>query len=115
MRVSKMFNLDDADGPGRASTAWHPDVFERAYCWKEDDAKGAFARVQERLDKGYSVLCFLPGNCMASAASVITRDCTVNSWKEYCRYTGKESITAMWAGAGDMVSRLLDWLQNRPG
>ncbi len=58
------FNEDEIGLP-----EWNAQVFARAYC---GGGAGPFDRVLHRLSMQFSVLVYLPGNCMDAAASLLT-------------------------------------------
>ncbi len=111
MPESKCLDTEQEDWPMRA--------FRRAYCG--DD--GPFEQVCRRLEMGFSVLVYLPGNCMSVAAQYVdgrsktSSGGVVREWKEFLLHPGKTgSFADVLSGASDSVARLIDWLTRRdPG
>jgi DNA polymerase III delta prime subunit len=87
------------------SQTWTREVFTRAFCGKDYP----FDRVCYRLENGFSVLVYLPGNCMTAAAEVVRRKYTEVQWTELCRLTTrpKGDLQSAAASQGKPVSELL--------
>jgi hypothetical protein len=92
-----------ADG----TRVWQEAVFSRAFCGQ----MGPFTRVCQRLRAGFSVLVYLPGNCMSAAADHVKRAVTSGQWKEYGEHPGKGSLADTWKAAGGIVEDLSAWLK----
>jgi hypothetical protein len=89
------------------------EIFERAY--GANDAP--FDRVCRRLDLGFSVLVYLPGNCMDAASRyVMNRLGGSAQWKEFGKHPGGgKSIADAWNEFGSFTDALREWLQGSSG
>jgi hypothetical protein len=95
---------------------WNRELFQRAYFTGD----GPFARAIRRVAVGFSVLAYLPGNCMGSAAGVVRAEVTGCQWTEFLEHPGAgETLEDTWKAAPGLVSALKAWFQGesdlRPG
>lgn len=103
-------NLDDC----WHSAEWHHKAFQRAYCLESTPARGPFLQVRDKLASGFSVLVYLPGNCMPSAAQFI-RQGNSTDWQEYGLHPDQGGIADVWKSASGMVQRLKACLGGQGG
>ena len=61
--LDKLF--ESSSDPG--TPKWNVEVFKRAYVYPGSD----FQRGMQRIRSGFSVLVYLPGNCMRAAADIL--------------------------------------------
>jgi hypothetical protein len=95
--IGRMFPEDD---PKPGSPPWKRMLFERAYVEK----KGPFDEVLRRLGNGFSVLAYLPGNCMAAAAETVHATVKSVTWKDYLRREkAAQSLEDVWRGVSQIV------------
>ncbi len=110
--LAEMLDLQRETQGRESSTAWHRTAFEIAYCGRD----GPFTRVRQRLRRGFSVLVYLPGNCMSAAAEHVQNHLgSRGDWREYGKHKGKGGIGEVWNDTSSLVGRLLDWLQGKEG
>ncbi|MBN1138318.1 MAG: AAA family ATPase [Anaerolineae bacterium] len=105
--INDLFHTDDPDLLPKGSEDWNQAVFERAFCGPD----GSFERVCERLRQHFSVLVYLPGNCMNAAAEVIKQK-VGGDWTELGKPAGP-GPTGSGGGAalGERASDI--WLSSR--
>ncbi|HEX3045586.1 MAG TPA: ATP-binding protein [Bacillota bacterium] len=85
---------------------WQQAIFDRAFCTND----GPFMRVCNRLRSGFSVLVYLPGNCMAAAADYVKDKLkNVGEWSCYGEHPGSGDIREVWTNAAGIVGNLLAW------
>jgi hypothetical protein len=99
------------------SDTWNNALFERAWF----GAGGPFRRAFDRLSLGFSVLAYVPGNCMSSVASLVAAQIAGREWKNYLEPPGKDSsLGQVWQATPTIVSDLRTWFSperqgNPPG
>lgn len=116
LRIGRMFDPRDHSNVGRiGSDRWNCEVFTRAYC-DPDQPIGQFDKVVTRLRSGFSVLVYLPGNCMTAAADAIARMMEDKNWNSCGKHPGgKSSPMNAWDTANSIVGSLLEWLSAPEG
>lgn len=127
MLVHEMFDPESADLGTVGCTHWNQQVFTRVYR-KPSRAAGAanwpFDDVIAKLRSGFSVLLYLPGNCMAAAADCVRADFgdpvqreesdeKVNPvWTECGMHPGgRGSVMEAWAPSQGFIDSLRHWLR----
>jgi hypothetical protein len=88
---------------------WQKEVFSRAYCQQN----GPFTRVCNRLRSDFSVLVYLPGNCMSAAADYVKGAVSSGNWKDYGEHPGRGSLADVWRDAGGIVENIRAWLTGK--
>ncbi len=103
-----LFDLNDHGRLGRMeSPRWNERVFELAY----GAECGTFDRdVISKLRAGFSVLVYLPGNCMKAVADLIRNKDKVEGaeWKDIGVDSGQKGLDA-WKPGGGYVQQILEW------
>jgi len=113
--LGELFTTNELEGtPG-----WDREVFLRAYAGPPDGAggfEGPFEKVRARLEQKFSVLVYLPGNCMAAAASYVIDSIKPGPWREYGKQPEKAtSIADLWRSTTGIVDGIRQWLQGTGG
>src|ERR1700691_4858744 len=96
---------------------WNRELFQRAYFTGD----GPFSRAIRRVSAGFSVLAYLPGNCMGSAAGVVRAEVSGCQWSEFLEHpSAGETLEDAWKATPGIVSALKAWFQGegddrRPG
>jgi hypothetical protein len=105
--LKDLFDVHDPNNGRDGSSDQQKALFECAYC--DDD--GPFKKVIGRLANGFSVLVYLPGNCMASAAAVTQDRAKGWAWTEYGQHPDEnQSIADVWRKTGTITARLKSWI-----
>lgn len=88
------------------------ELFRRAYC----GTNGPFARVSERIKNGFSVLTYVPGNCMSAASELVQEENNGYVWSEYGQH-GEKSLADEWKSWDGITAKLRQWVSGgkRPG
>ena len=95
INVTAMFPRAETTFP-EGTSAWSAQLFERAYL----GAHGPFSKVVRRLSSGFSVLVYLPGNCMKAAADKVKQEISSFSWQEYLdEVPDGQSLVTLWQHA----------------
>lgn len=82
------------------SRDWKHALFERAYY----ERGGPFAEVVQRLGTGFSVLTYLPGNCMVAAAETVKARVQSATWSEYLkREKAGQTLENVWNAVSQIV------------
>jgi len=110
IEINQLFVPDDPNLGREGSPEWNREIFERAYGGKS----GSFTQVCNRLSSGFSVLVYLPGNCMAAAAEYAKYKLN-EDWSEYGKHPGSGNLSDVWNSMGDFVSKLLKWIGSPQG
>ena len=108
------------------STRWHPEAFRKAYCKLQAQDTlvpdiGPFERVCHRLLVGFSVLVYVPGNCMNAAANYAQERLAGIEWQEFGKYPtnqggGSITIHDIWGSASNnLVDRIFRWFSGEGG
>lgn len=94
---------------GREGCAdWSRELFQRAYFMGE----GPFSRAVRRVSVGFSVLCYIAGNCMAAAANLLRAEAAGCNWTDFLEHPGAgETLEDCWKAAPGLVSSLKAWFQ----
>ena len=101
--------FDDADPRWEKCNLREDELFRRAY-------GDRFGQVIHRLDTGFSLLVYLPGNCMRAAASMVRRQLTSYAWSEYCHdISESQNIEELFTSAKGIASKLKEWLGGEGG
>ncbi len=80
--LDDLFNSQDPDILPRGSKAWKREIFQRTY----SDVTGPFHHVCQRIQQGFSVLVYLPGNCMVAAADTV-KEKIEQEWVELGKFS----------------------------
>jgi hypothetical protein len=105
--LDNLFNSDEY--APRRSRPWNREVFKRAYLYDS----GHFADVCRRLELGFSVLVYLPGNCMNAAAEIARTQVNGYSWKELGKPSSNElTVADMWRQSASIFDQIQAWLNN---
>lgn len=82
-----------------------------------DEDNGPFSRIQARLAHGFSMLVYLPGNCIPHAAEMIKKSLVDRwSWTSYGDHPGEnQSIQDIWKSSSGITGGLKRWLDSRQG
>jgi hypothetical protein len=108
--VSDLIDRSAEPWSSQGLDAWKREVFLRAYC----GPKGPFTRVCDRLRNGFSVLVYLPGNCVGAAAEHVKRELGAQRCSEWGRYSPTyTSLSDVWAEARSVTGTLLAWLSGQ--
>jgi hypothetical protein len=111
--IRDVFDPDElqTDGDDREREAeLNGELFKRAYY----EGGGPFSRVVNRLKTGFSVLVYLPGNCMPAAASLVKSEINGRDWKEYCEHPeGGETIVDKWKGSTGISVNWKKWISGQ--
>jgi len=111
IELDKLFEPNDPNLGGEGSPEWNREIFQRAY----NDNEGPFTKVSNRLSSGFSVLVYLPGNCMTAAAEY-TKHTSNEEWSEYGKYPSDNvNISTVWNGMNGFVSKLFNWFSKKEG
>ena len=98
-QLNELFISDYEEGTHK----WNVEIFRRAYLYPG----GPFERVVNRIRTGFSVLVYLPGNCMRAAAQILCEVVSNKSWTEYGLPHGKtQTIADIWK-ASTMISGVM--------
>jgi len=113
INIKDVFDPDEfrTDGDDREREAGlSGELFKRAYY----ENNGPFSRVVNRLKTGFSVLVYLPGNCMPAAASLVKSEIGGREWKEYCEHPeGSETIVDKWRGSTGVSVNWKRWISGQ--
>lgn len=105
--LDNLFNSDEY--APRCSRPWNREIFKRAYLYDS----GHFADVCRRLELGFSVLVYLPGNCMDAAAEIAISQVNSYSWKELGKPSPNElTVADMWRQSASIFDQIQAWLNN---
>src|SRR5258708_7472495 len=100
--------LFDFDFSREDSREWNQEIVRRAY---SDHENAPFDRIRNYLDNGYSVLVYLPGNCMTAAANYINNPSHGGrEWEEFGQYTkqgASDNYEQMWNDTRNVISTLM--------
>lgn len=80
--LDDLFNSKSPDILPKGSKAWKREIFQRTY----GDVTGPFHHVCQRIQQGFSVLVYLPGNCMAAAAETVKEN-VKREWSELGKFS----------------------------
>jgi hypothetical protein len=112
MEATELFDPGSRDLDGEGSTTWNLEVFARAYgdptfANRVVDG-GPFDReVVRRIQAGFSVLAYVPGDCIGAAAAYVIKRLPAYRWTEYGRHPGGNgSIQGMWKATGGLVDAM---------
>src|ERR1051326_2700159 len=93
------------------TTEGDQELFRLAFCGEN----GPFSRVSERIRNGFSVLAYVPGNCMSAAAGLVQGENPGYKWSEYGQH-GDKPLAEEWAGWGGITEKIREWVSGkRPG
>lgn len=110
LRVLELFRPEEYATGDLSRGGWHGEAFARAYCGiaEEEGEEGPFHRICQRLELGFSVLVYLPGNCMTAAAEYVKTHVGTSrkEWAEYGKHPGKGGIEEIWSESSSMVGLL---------
>jgi len=113
INIRDVFDPDElqTDGDDREREAeLNGELFKRAYY----EGDGPFSRVVNRLKTGFSVLVYLPGNCMPAAASLVKSEIGGREWQEYCEHPeGGETIVDKWKGSTGISVNWKKWISGQ--
>jgi Cdc6-like AAA superfamily ATPase len=101
----RYFDTANGDFGKTGSNEWNKEVFRRAFVVEANGRKGPFRHVIERLELGFSVLVYLPGNCMRAAAEVAKS----SGWKILGRLDKADSLSELWKGYTGLFDDLKSW------
>ena len=92
---------------------WNEELFRRAYV----EFDGPFRRICGRLRIGYSVLAYVPGNCMSPAAAIVKADLDRNfSWNEYLEHPeGDKTLEDVFRTTTSLPQAIRKWFTNGEG
>lgn len=108
IRLDELFDTGHGDSDGAGSPSWNLEVFRRAFCGRD----GPFERVCERLGYGFSVLVYLPGNCISAAAAEVTRRYG-DAWKEHWKLAEGDqgrTVDQILSGSTSLFDSIVSWL-----
>ena len=116
LELAEMFDpRDDSNLGPIGSQQWNGTVFQRAYTC-EDRRSGQFDRVIAKLRSGFSVLVYLPGNCMTAAADCVMAGIPDKKWRPCGEHPGgKTDPMEAWKPAGSIVDDIRKWFTAREG
>lgn len=113
LTINALFDSNNADWP-KGSQARNKELFGRAYCHNN----GPFEQVCVRLAQAFSVVVYLPGNCMMAAAEVAKQHSGNWNWEELGRAAeDSQTIADAWFASTRMLQRIndfLSWVQPAP-
>jgi hypothetical protein len=88
------------------SPSWNKEVFRRAFVINN----GRFGQVQKRLALGFSVLVYLPGNCIRSASDLV-RTTATGRWRVFGRAESEgETLAEVWRGSTGLFDLFNNWV-----
>jgi hypothetical protein len=94
---------------------WNVEVFRRAYLYPGSP----FERVMYRISAGFSVLVYLPGNCMRAAAELLRGqqgELSNVAWKQYGLADGNtKTIADVWRAYSGLLESLTAWISGANG
>jgi hypothetical protein len=114
--LKDMFDPRDDSNIGRiGSKDWNRTVFARAYS-HPDRRSGQIDQVIAKLLSGFSVLVYLPGNCMAAAADYVMKAMPNREWKACGQHPGGQGQPMeAWQPANSIVGDLIAWFSAPQG
>jgi hypothetical protein len=98
----------------KGSREWNSEIFDLAF----GALAGPFEKVCDRLALGFSVLVYLPGNCMTAAADFVKKHSILSGmdWDEYGEHPGDDvPLDQVWQKSTGIVKKLKSWLSGGGG
>jgi hypothetical protein len=103
------FDSKDSQYGKSGSEEWTGEVFRRAYVLDS----GPFSEVEDRLALGFSVLVYLPGNCIRAASERVQRvspELKQREWKVFGRAdSAGQTLAEIWQGYTGLLDLIKTW------
>jgi len=109
------FDSESTDFGFQGSPEWNKEVFRRAFLVNVNGRNGPFQQVIDRLELSFSVLVYLPGNCMRAAAEVAKG--VGRKWKICGRIDTEASdkpvsLSDLWQGYTGLFGDIRNWFSS---